>query len=186
MSGEQQPQSAETNSESFEGTQSAMPQDLDPVNELAALRAEFDAYRMQAEAQRDQLLRAVADAENARRRANEEVVKTRAFAIESFGEALVPVRDSLEAALGQADQTLEAMREGVEITLRQLTAAFEKHKLIEVAPQPGDRFDPNRHQAIASVPDSGQPAQCVVTTLQKGYVLAERVLRPALVTVSAG
>lgn len=186
MSGEQQPLSSETTSDSPESVQDAIVQELDPASELIALRAEFDAFRVQAESQRDQLLRAVAEAENARRRANDEVAKTRAFAIESFGEALVPVRDSLEAALAQTEQTADTMREGIEITLRQLTAAFEKHKLVEVAPQAGERFDPNRHQAIASVPDSGQPAQCVVTTLQKGYVLAERVLRPALVTVSAG
>src|SRR5690606_22118693 len=98
---------------------------------------------------------------------------------------LVPVKDSLEAALAQADQTIEAMREGVEVTLKQLTAAFERNLLKEVAPVQGDKFDPHVHQAISSVP-SDQPANTVVQLLQKGYVIADRTLRPALVIVSAG
>lgn len=157
----------------------------EPADALLALQAEFEAFRAEAQIRQDQLLRAVADAENARRRAQDEVLKTQKFAIESFAEALVPVRDSLEAALAQPEQTVETLREGVEITLRQLCAAFERHKLLQIAPEAGARFDPNQHQAIASVPADQQPANTVVSTLQKGYLIADRVLRPALVTVAA-
>jgi molecular chaperone GrpE len=95
------------------------------------------------------------------------------------------VKDSLEAALAQQDQTAEAMREGVEATLKQLVSAFERNRLVEIAPAAGDRFDPHQHQAISSVP-SDQPANTIVQTLQKGYLIVDRVLRPALVVVSAG
>jgi len=133
----------------------------------------------------DELLRAKAEAENVRRRAQEDVAKARKFGTESFAESLVPVRDSLEAALAATDQTPESWREGVEVTLRQLTAAFERNQLKEVSPEPGEKFDPNVHQAISTVP-SEFPEGCVVQRLQKGYTIAERVLRPALVTVSSG
>jgi len=133
----------------------------------------------------DELLRARAEVENVRRRAQEDVAKARKFGTESFAESLIPVRDSLEAALSLTDQTAEAWKEGVEATLRQLNGAFERNQMREVAPVPGDKFDPHFHQAISSVP-SDQPAGAVVQVLQKGYTLAERVLRPALVMVSAG
>jgi len=133
----------------------------------------------------DELLRARAEVENVRRRAQEDVAKARKFGTESFAESLIPVCDSLEAALAQTDQTAEAWKEGVEATLRQLNGAFERNQMREVAPVPGDKFDPHFHQAISSVP-SDQPAGTIVQVLQKGYTLAERVLRPALVMVSAG
>ncbi|HLU78782.1 MAG TPA: nucleotide exchange factor GrpE [Burkholderiaceae bacterium] len=133
----------------------------------------------------DELLRARAEIENVRRRAQDDVAKARKFGTEAFAESLIPVRDSLEAALALTDQTAEAWKEGVEATLRQLSGAFERNQMREVAPAPGDKFDPHFHQAISSVP-SDQPAGTVVQVLQKGYTLAERVLRPALVMVSAG
>lgn len=133
----------------------------------------------------DELLRARAEIENVRRRAQEDVAKARKFGTEAFAESLIPVRDSLEAALALTDQTAEAWKEGVEATLRQLNGAFERNQLREVAPAPGDKFDPHFHQAISSVP-SDQPSGTIVQVLQKGYTLAERVLRPALVMVSAG
>ncbi|HUH87791.1 MAG TPA: nucleotide exchange factor GrpE [Pusillimonas sp.] len=133
----------------------------------------------------DELLRAKAEVENVRRRAQEDVAKARKFGTESFAESLVPVRDSLEAALAAVDQTTDSWREGVEVTLRQLTAAFERNLLKEVAPEPGEKFDPNLHQAISTVPSEFAEG-CVVMRLQKGYTIAERVLRPALVTVSSG
>ncbi len=133
----------------------------------------------------DELLRARAEAENIRRRAQEDVAKARKFGTESFAESLIPVRDSLEAALALSDQTAEAWKEGVEATLRQLNTAFERNLLKEVAPAEGDKFDPHRHQAISTVP-SELPEGSVVQLLQKGYTIAERVLRPALVTVSSG
>lgn len=153
--------------------------------EVAALRAELEAAQATVTSQQDQLLRAHAEAENVRRRAQDDVAKARKFGIESFAESLVPVRDSLEAALAQQEQTLDTMREGVEMTLKQLTAAFERNLLKEIAPAQGDKFDPHLHQAISSVP-SDQPANTVTQMLQKGYVIADRVLRPALVMVSSG
>lgn len=153
--------------------------------EISALRAELEAAQATVTGQQDQLLRAHAEVDNIRRRAQDDVAKARKFGIESFAESLVPVRDSLEAALAQTEQTLDAMREGVDVTLKQLTAAFERNHLKEVAPAQGDKFDPHVHQAISSVP-AEQPANTVVQLLQKGYVIADRTLRPALVIVSAG
>jgi molecular chaperone GrpE len=152
---------------------------------LAALRAELEAAQAKAAEHYDQLLRIRADAENIRRRAQDDVSKAHKFGIESFAESLVPVRDSLEAALAQQDQTAEFLRQGVEATLKQLVSAFERNKLLEIAPAAGEKFDPHQHQAISSVP-SDQPANTVVQTLQKGYLIVDRVLRPALVVVSAG
>ncbi len=136
----------------------------------------------------DAYLRAKAEAENTRRRAEEEMSKARKFALESFAEALLPVKDSLEAAIAIPDATPEQMLEGVHATLRQLSSALERNKVIEINPAAGDKFDPHQHQAISVVPlpaDSTQEANTVVMVLQKGYLIAERVLRPALVTVSA-
>jgi len=133
----------------------------------------------------DLYLRAQADVQNARRRADEEVAKARKFAVEAFAESLLPVTDSLEAGLAITDATPEQIREGAEATLRQLKSALERNKVIEIAPAPGSKFDPHQHQAISVVPAPGQDANSVVTVLQKGYTIADRVLRPALVTVSA-
>ena len=153
--------------------------------ELAALRAELEAAQATVTEQQDQILRNRAEVENIRRRAQDDVSKARKFGIESFAESLVPVKDSLEAALAQPDQTLEALREGVEVTLKQLAGAFERNLLKEIAPAQGDKFDPHLHQAISSVP-AEQPANTVLQLLQKGYAIADRTLRPALVVVSAG
>jgi molecular chaperone GrpE len=160
------------------------PED-DLQSELNALRAELDSVQAALQAQQEQVLRAMAEAENVRRRAQEDVAKARKFGIESFAESLVPVMDSLEAALAQNDQTVDTLREGVEMTLKQLVSAFERNLLKEIAPAQGDKFDPHQHQAISSVP-APQPANTVVQTLQKGYAIADRTLRPALVVVSAG
>lgn len=151
---------------------------------LAQLQADLAAAQAQAAEARDQMLRAHAEMENVRRRAQEEISKARKFGIESFAESLVPVKDSLEAALAQTAQSADDMRAGIEVTLKQVAAAFEKNHLREIAPQPGDKFDPHQHQAIATIP-AEQPANTVVQTLQKGYLIADRVLRPALVTVAA-
>jgi molecular chaperone GrpE len=136
----------------------------------------------------DAYLRAKAEAENTRRRAEEEISKARKFALESFAESLLPVRDSLEAAIAMPDAAREQVIEGVHATLRQLTAALERNKVIEINPSAGARFDPHQHQAISVVPPAAGSAQepnTVVAVLQKGYLIADRVLRPALVTVSA-
>jgi molecular chaperone GrpE len=132
----------------------------------------------------DAYLRAKAEAENTRRRADEEVAKARKFAVESFAESLLPVRDSLEAAIAIPDAKPEQVLEGVQATLRQLGAALERHRVMAIAPPAGTKFDPHQHQAISVVP-SEHEAGTVVSVLQKGYLIAERVLRPALVTVSA-
>uniref|UniRef100_UPI00333E6C19 nucleotide exchange factor GrpE n=1 Tax=Castellaniella defragrans TaxID=75697 RepID=UPI00333E6C19 len=153
-----------------------------PGEDLAALLAEAEAKVTQYH---DQLLRAHAEVENVRRRAQEDVAKARKFGTEAFAESLIPVRDSLEAALAQTGQTAEAWQEGVEATLRQLNGAFERNQMREIAPAPGEVFDPHRHQAISNMP-SEHPQGTVAQTLQKGYLIADRVLRPALVMVSAG
>jgi molecular chaperone GrpE len=132
----------------------------------------------------DAYLRAKAEAENTRRRAEEEVSKARKFAVDSFAESLLPVKDSLEATLAIKDARLEQLLEGVNATLRQLGGALERNKVIEINPQAGARFDPHQHQAISVVP-AAQEANTVVAVLQKGYSIAERTLRPALVTVAA-
>ena len=122
--------------------------------------------------------------QNARRRADEDVSKARKFAVEGFAESLLPVTDSLEAGLAIKDATIEQVREGATATLRQLTSALERNKVIAINPEAGAKFDPHQHQAISVVP-SDLEANCVVMVLQKGYLIADRVLRPALVTVSA-
>lgn len=160
----------------------ASAQSEDP---LATLTAALQEAQAQLAEQRDMVLRAHAEMENVRRRAADEVSKARKFGIESFAESLVPVKDSLEAALAQTEQSLETMREGVEVTLKQLVGAFDRNHLKEIAPQAGEKFDPHHHQAIATVP-AEQEANTVVQVLQKGYSIADRVLRPALVTVAAG
>ncbi|ETF00784.1 molecular chaperone GrpE [Advenella kashmirensis W13003] len=153
-----------------------------PADDLEAKYTELEAKVSQYH---DQLLRAHAEMENVRRRAQDDVSKARKFGTESFAESLVPVKDSLEAALALENQSFETLREGLETTLRQLTVAFDRNNLKEVAPAAGDKFDPHVHQAISTIP-SEAPAGTVATTLQKGYTIADRVLRPALVTVSAG
>jgi molecular chaperone GrpE len=132
----------------------------------------------------DAFLRAKAEAENTRRRAEEEVSKARKFAVEGFAESLLPVRDSLEAAISIPNATPEQLLEGVHATLRQLTQALERNRVLPIAPPPGTKFDPHQHQAISVVP-AEQEAGTVVAVLQKGYLIADRVLRPALVTVAA-
>ena len=151
---------------------------------LAQVQAELAALQAKSAELADQYLRAKADSENARRRAEDEISKARKFAVEGFAESLLPVADSLEAGLLIKDATAEQIREGAQATLRQLIAALERNKVVAIAPAAGTKFDPHQHQAISVVP-SEQEANTVVGLLQKGYSIAERVLRPALVTVSA-
>jgi molecular chaperone GrpE len=150
---------------------------------LSAPAAQPDLEARHAELS-DAYLRAKAEAENTRRRAEEEMGKARKFAVESFAESLLPVKDSLEAAIAIPAATPEQLLEGVHATLRQLTSALEKNKVVEVNPPAGTKFDPHQHQAISVVPAPQEP-NTVVAVLQKGYLIADRVLRPALVTVSA-
>ena len=148
---------------------------------LEAQLADWQAKHTEAS---DAFLRAKAEAETTRRRAEEEVSKARKFAVEAFAESLLPVRDSLEAAIAIPAATPEQLLEGVHATLRQLTQALERNRVMPIAPPAGTKFDPHQHQAISVVP-ADQEANTVVTVLQKGYLIADRVLRPALVTVTA-
>lgn len=133
----------------------------------------------------DAFMRAKAEGENIRRRAQEDISKAHKFAVESFAEAMVPVKDSLEMALKVEAPTVESIKEGVEVTLRQLSSAFEKNRLLEISPVQGEKLDPSKHQAISMVP-AEQDANTIVAVLQKGYMIADRLLRPALVTVAQG
>ena len=131
---------------------------------------------------KEDFLRAKAETENVRRRAQDDIAKAHKYSVENFAEALVPVKDSLDAALADTSSSVEALRNGVELTLKQLQAAFDKGKVVMLDPA-GEKFDPAKHQAISMVEDEGEPNR-VVTVLQKGYLIYDRVLRPALVTVS--
>jgi molecular chaperone GrpE len=153
---------------------------VQPQNEksLEELLAEAHA---RIEQQRDSMMRAVADAENARKRAQTEAANAQKYALERFAEGLLPVMDSLEAALKSGDTS------GVELTLKQLQSALEKASIRDIDPKPGERFDPHRHQAMAAVPSpEGEMREpnTIVSVMQKGYRLHDRVLRPALVTVA--
>lgn len=154
------------------------------ASEAAARIAELEAKNVELA---DAYLRSKAEADNTRRRADEEIAKSRKFAVEGFAESLLPVKDSLEAALAthaSGQGSPEQVLEGVNITLRQLIQALERNKVVEIQPPVGTKFDPHQHQAISVVP-ADQDANTVVMVLQKGYLIAERVLRPALVTVAA-
>ena len=159
------------------GTLSPEPPAPTPEQRMAELEASLVETK-------DAFLRAKAETDNTRRRADEELAKARKFAVEAFAESMLPVKDSLEAAIATPDARVEQVLEGVHATLRQLTAALERHKVSAIAPPAGTKFDPHQHQAISMVP-AEQEANTVVAVLQKGYVIAERVLRPALVTVAA-
>ncbi|TCS32587.1 molecular chaperone GrpE [Paucimonas lemoignei] len=148
-----------------------------PLEEQLA-RAESSLAEMQ-----DAFLRAKAEMENLRRRAREDIASAHKYAIGNFAESLLPVKDSLEMALQVETPSVESLREGVNMTLKQLSSAFERNRVTEVDPKPGDRFDPDRHQAISMIP-STQPSNTVVNVLQKGYLIADRLLRPALITVA--
>lgn len=163
----------EASSGAAESAQPEVP--LTPEQKIQALEAQVQEFQ-------DQFLRAKAEVENARRRSLEEVTKAHKFAIEGFAENLLPVLDSLNAALTDSGSDPAKMKEGIELTLKQLMSALEKGRVLEINPV-GEKFDPHRHQAIAMVPHE-QEANTVVTVLQKGYLIADRVLRPALVTVS--
>ena len=142
---------------------------------LEQLLAEAQA---KIEEQRDTMMRAMADADNVRKRAQAEAAAAQKYALERFAEGLLPVLDSLEAAVRSGDTS------GIELTLKQLRAALEKSYVREIDPKPGERFDPHRHQAMAAVEAADAEPNTVVAVMQKGYHLHDRVLRPALVTVA--
>lgn len=153
------------------------------VDTMPSLEEAVRAAELQAQEHHDAWLRAKAETENLRRRAQEDVEKAHKYAGEKFAQAMLPVKDSLEAALSAENSTFENLRDGVEITLKQLVSAFESTGVAAVDPV-GEKFDPNLHQAISAQPHDGEP-NTVLTVLQKGYTLHGRVIRPALVIVSA-
>lgn len=177
------PSDAPFSPEELEAAQAA--NEADALAQLENLQAELAALQTRNAELADQALRAQAEAQNARRRADEEIAKGRKFAIEGFAESLLPVIDSLEAGLKAGNASAEQLREGTEATLRQLLSALERNKVVEVNPAPGDKFDPASQQAISMAPAPDQAPGTVVSVLQKGYLIADRVLRPALVTVAA-
>jgi molecular chaperone GrpE len=171
-------QAAEAATSQQDAAASAAPEAPATGVEAALTEAEAKIAELQ-----ESFLRAKAETENVRRRAQEDIAKAHKFAIESFAEHLLPVVDSLEAAVAHSSDDLQKVREGVELTLRQLSGALEKGRVVALNPV-GEKFDPHRHQAISMVPADQEP-NTVVAVLQKGFVIADRVLRPALVTVAA-
>jgi molecular chaperone GrpE len=176
-----QPLTGDPSPEELEAAQAANEADI------SELQAQLAVAQAKSAELAEQYLRSQAEVQNTRRRSEEEISKARKFAVEGFAEAMLAVVDSLEAGLAHKDATPEQIREGTEVTLRQLKSALERNKVIEVNPAAGAKFDPHQHQAISVVPlppESSQEANTVVTVLQKGYSIADRVLRPALVTVA--
>lgn len=166
--------------------QEQMPQTEEPTangNE-SALTGEQRIAELEAQLAEQQaaVLYAKAEGENIRRRAMEDIDKARKFALEKFSGELLAVKDSLEAALNVDTATLESYKDGVELTLKQLVAVFDKFHVAEINPL-GEKFDPNQHQAISMLPSDAEP-NTVINVLQKGYTLNGRVLRPALVMVA--
>jgi molecular chaperone GrpE len=162
---------------------------LEPAVEVAPLEGSVPSLeealhqsQLKADEYHDAWLRAKAETENVRRRAQEDIAKAAKFSVDRFARELLAVKDSLEAALAVETASVESLRSGTELTLKQLVAAFDKSALTEVNPL-GEKFDPHRHQAI-SVVESEQEPNTVISVLQKGYLLADRVLRPALVVVA--
>jgi molecular chaperone GrpE len=152
------------------------------VDTTPSLQELLKKAELAAQEHYDAWLRAKADAENTRKRAQVDVANAHKYAIESFATDLLAVKDSLEATLAADSASLESLKEGVDLTLKQLGAVFQKFKLTEINPL-GEKFDPHQHQAITML-ESEQPANTVVHVLQKGYQLQDRVIRPALVTVA--
>ena len=149
---------------------------------LPGLEEQLHLAEQKAQEHLESWLRAKAETENLRKRAQADIANAHKYGVENLAEALLPVRDSLEAALAIENITLESLKSGVELTLRQLNAVFEKAKLREINPA-NEKFDPHKHQAMTMVAHPGEPNQGV-QVMQKGYQLHDRVIRPALVTVS--
>jgi molecular chaperone GrpE len=168
--------------ESVADNSSEYPATNDPSPATPGLAELLDKAETAAREHRDAWLRAKAEADNIRKRAQSDLASAHKYALENIAAELVPVRDSLEAALAVQNTTLEALRSGVELTLKQLTAAFEKYSIKEINPL-GERFDPHRHQSVNLVESDAEP-NTVVSVLQKGYSLNDRVLRPALVSIA--
>ena len=157
--------------------------------EIDTLHTELEAARAEAQDLKDKFMRAKADVENIRRRAEIDVAAAHKYGIERFASEITAVRDSLDLAstveLANSPEAIQKMHEGLELTLKLLDGVFEKFGITLINPK-GEKFDPNRHQAISSVESGETPANHVVNVVQKGYMLRDRVLRPAMVVVSKG
>jgi len=173
----QEPQQAADEAANTPSTDAGAGPETMPSMEELLKKAELAAQE-----HHDAWLRAKADAENIRKRAQTDIASAHKYAIDNFATALLPVKDSLEAALATGNATLENMKSGVELTLKQLASVFEKFKVIEIDPV-GQKFDPHQHQAINAVESDAEP-NTVLQVFQKGYALNERVVRPAMVSVA--
>ena len=178
----QKPKIAES-AESVESPESENTESAESPEVLALQKALEEANQNVAQL-KDAFLRAKAESENTRRRAEEEIAKARKFALEGFAKDLLAPWDSLDAALNAPNQSMESLKEGLQLTKKQLDSAFQKNALLEINPQ-GQKFDPHQHQAVGLVP-AALPKDTVAVVLQKGFLIAERVLRPAMVMVSDG
>lgn len=155
-----------------------------PIEETSVQTAEERIAELEAalEEAKASVLYTKAEGENIRRRANDDIEKARKFALEKFSGELLAVKDSLDAAVLIEAADVQSYKDGIQITIKQLAAVFEKFHIAEVNPI-GEKFDPNKHQAISVLENSGEP-NTVTSVLQKGYTLNDRVLRPALVMVA--
>jgi len=155
-----------------------------PIEETSVQTAEERIAELEAalEEAKASVLYTKAEGENIRRRANDDIDKARKFALEKFSGELLAVKDSLDAAVLIEAADVQSYKDGIQITIKQLAAVFEKFHIAEVNPV-GEKFDPNKHQAISMLENSGEP-NTVTSVLQKGYTLNDRVLRPALVMVA--
>ncbi len=151
---------------------------------MPSMEEQLQVSERKAQEHYDAWMYAKAEGENIRRRAAEDVSKAQKFAVERFSNEMLAVMDSLQAALAVENSTVENFKNGMELTLKQLSNVFEKFNITEIDPV-GEKLDPHKHQAISMV-ESEQPANTVVSVMQKGYALNERILRPALVLVSKG
>lgn len=168
-----------TDSDAEQVSQSA---DAPGVDSMPNIAEQLRQAELKAAEHHDAWLRAKAETENVRRRAQDDIAKAGKFAADKFAQAMLPVKDSLEAALATENATLESFKQGVELTLKQLVSAFQGANVVEVNPV-GEKFDPNKHQAISAIEADGEP-NTVINVLQKGYLLHDRTIRPALVVVS--
>ncbi len=167
--------------EAAASTETAAEQTTDKTPSMEEM---LQAAERKAQEHYDAWMYAKAEGENIRRRAAEDVAKAQKFAVERFSGEMLAVMDSLQAGLAVQTENVESFKSGMELTLKQLSSVFEKFNIKEISPV-GEKLDPNFHQAIGMV-ESDQPANTVVSVMQKGYTLNERVLRPALVMVSKG
>jgi molecular chaperone GrpE len=168
---------AQTEARATEGSDDG----VEATSHLGALlrEAEDEAARL-----KDAWLRAKAETENVRKQAQNDVLKAHKYAIERFAQELLTVKDALELSLATPNATTEALKDGVKLTLKNLNAAFDKARIVEIDPL-GQKYDPHRHQAMTMIESTEAPGT-VVQVFQKGYLLNDRVLRPALVAVAQG